>query len=63
MQRVCLDVPVSASPGVPIKDAHSWGAWVAQLFECPTLDFSSGHDPRVVGSSPVLGSALSVESA
>ena len=27
------------------------GAGVAQLGECPTLDFGSGHDPRVVGSS------------
>ena len=27
-----------------------------------TLDFSSGHDPRVVGLNPALGSVLSVES-
>uniref|UniRef100_A0A667I0P9 NADH dehydrogenase [ubiquinone] 1 beta subcomplex subunit 5, mitochondrial n=1 Tax=Lynx canadensis TaxID=61383 RepID=A0A667I0P9_LYNCA len=27
------------------------GAWVTQSVQCPTLDFSSGHDPRVVGSS------------
>ena len=37
--------------------------WVAQLAEHPTLDFASGHDPRVVGSSPVSGSVLSVEPA
>ena len=35
--------------------------WVAQLVEHPTLDFSSGHDPRVMGSSPVSGSTLNVE--
>ena len=29
----------------------------------PSLDFSSGHDPRVVGLSSVLGSALSMEPA
>ena len=32
---------------------------VAQSGERPTLDFCSGHDPRVVGSSPVSGSTLS----
>ena len=34
---------------------------MAQSVECPTLDFGSGHDPRVVGSSPTSGSVLSVE--
>ena len=34
---------------------------MAQLVERPTLDFSSGHDPRVVGSSPTLDSTLSME--
>ena len=29
---------------------------MAQFFECLTLDFGSGHDPRVVGSSPTSGS-------
>ena len=29
--------------------------------EDPTLDVGSGHDPRVVGSSPTSGSALSVD--
>jgi len=32
---------------------------VAQLVKCPTLGFSSGHDLRVVGSSPMAGSMLS----
>ena len=36
---------------------------MAQLVDHPTLDFGSGHDLRVMGSSPVLGSVLSVESA
>ena len=39
------------------------GAWVAQLVEHLTLDFGSGHDLRVMGSSPVLGSVLSVQTA
>ena len=38
-------------------------AWVAQLVKCPTLDFSSGHDLRLVRSSPLLGSSLGMESA
>ena len=42
------------------KDA-TWGAWVSQLVECPTLEFGSGHDFTVVGSSPTSGSMLSVE--
>ena len=33
---------------------------MAQLVEHPTLDFSSGHGPRVEGSSPASGSVLSV---
>ena len=37
------------------------GTGVAQSFECPTLDFSSGHDPRVMESNPTSGSMLSVE--
>ena len=37
------------------------GAWVAQSAEHLTLDFCSGHDPRIVGLSPVSGSRLGVE--
>ena len=33
---------------------------MAQTVRC--LPFSSGHDPRVLGSSPMLGSVLSRES-
>ena len=39
------------------------GAWVVQPGECLTLDFSSGHCPRVMGSSPASGSTLSMEPA
>ena len=35
--------------------------WMAQLVDYLTLDFSSGHDPGVVGSSPA--STLSMEPA
>ena len=31
--------------------------------EHPNLDFGSGHDPNVVGSSPTSGSSLSMEPA
>ena len=41
---------------------QDWGACVTQSVECPSLDFGSSRDPRVMGSSPVLGSMLSVES-
>ena len=36
---------------------------MAQSVEHLTLDFSSGHDPRVMGLSPKTGSVLSVEPA
>ena len=39
------------------------GAWVPQSVEHLTLDFSSGHDPRVMEWRPTSGSALSVEPA
>ena len=40
-----------------------WDTWVAQLVKSLTPGFGSGHDLRVMGSSPVLGSMFSVESA
>ena len=46
-----------------IERLQKRGAWVAQLVEHLTLDFGLGHDPRVVGLSLTLGSALSVEPA
>ena len=36
---------------------------MAQSVEHPTLNFGSSHDPRVMGWSPTLGSALSVDPA
>ena len=36
---------------------------MAQSIERPTFDFGSGCDPRVLGSSPMLGSVLSMEPA
>ena len=40
-----------------------WGTWGggAQLVEHPTLNLSSGHDLRVLSSSPELGSKMGVE--
>lgn len=38
-------------------------AWGAQWVKCQTLDFGAGHDPRVEGLSPTLGSPLSMEPA
>ena len=34
--------------------------WVAQSVERQTPDFGSGYDPKVVRSSPTLGSSLSM---
>ena len=31
------------------KNPYPWGTWVAQSFELLTLDFGSGHNPRVLG--------------
>ena len=39
------------------------GACVSQSVECSTLDFSSGHDPMFMGSSPTLGPMQSIEPA
>ena len=39
------------------------GPWVAQSVKHPTLDSGSGHDLRVVRSSPVLGFTLGMEPA
>ena len=48
---------------VSFKRVISQGAKVAQLVEHLALDFGSGHDPRVVGSSPTSGSILYVKPA
>ena len=34
--------------------------WVAPSLECLTLDFGSGHHPRVMGLSPTSDSMLSL---
>ena len=36
---------------------------MALLVECLTLDLGSGHDSRVMGSSPVWDSAVNMEPA
>ena len=36
---------------------------MTQSVECLTLNLGSGHDPRIVGLSPMLGSVLGVEPA
>ena len=46
-----------------IKKETARGAWVVQLVKCLTPDLGTGHDLRVVRSSPNSGSMLSVEAA
>ena len=45
-----------------IRKNSTRGAWIAQMVKCLILDFGSGHDLRVVRSSPMLCSMLSAES-
>ena len=59
-ERLVRWLPV---PTWSIKTIINGGTWVAQSIEHPALDFSSGHDPRVVGSSPTFSSVLWVEPA
>ena len=40
---------------------NKWGAWVAQLVECPTLHLCLHLDFGVMGSGHTLGSRLGVE--
>ena len=47
---------------LPSRKVEERGAWETPLVN-PTLGFGSGRDPRVVGLSPVSGSALSMEPA
>ena len=44
-------------------ETKCWGDWVSQLVKQMTLDFSSGHDLRVMSLSPKSGSVLGVEPA
>ena len=46
-----------------IKLPYTLGAWVAQLIKPQTLDFSSGRDLGVLGTSPMWGSVLGTEPA
>ena len=46
-----------------VSDIKPWGAQVAQSVELLTLGFGSGHDPKVMRSSPASGSELSVKPA
>ena len=49
----CLTATVQGSHnGCSVKKGEMWGIWVALLLEYLTLDFASGHDPRVVGLNP-----------
>ena len=45
------------------KIPAQWGTWVAQSVKHVTLDLGSGHDLRVMRSSPTLGSVLNMEPA
>ena len=46
-----------------MQNTHCGCAWGVHLVKCLTFDFCSGHDLRVLESSPSLGSARSLESA
>lgn len=46
-----------------VENSETQGAWGAQSVECLTRGFGSGHDMRVVRSSPMCDSALRGESA
>ena len=46
-----------------VKSLRLRGSWIAQSVEPLTLNFSSGHNLRVVRLSPLLGSTLSGDSA
>ena len=52
--------PSERMQGTQFRIISKRGTWVTQLVKHPTLDFSSGQDPRVVGSSSAPGSALSM---
>ena len=41
-----------AHPQGSVSNSYTWGAWVAQSVECPTLELGSGHDLMVHGIEP-----------
>ena len=60
--QLCWDTEEKKKLWFKGEKEGSLGSPVSQLKRL-ALDFGSGHDLRVLGSSPVLGSLLSVESA
>ena len=60
----CLSMALSShfSSFTCLKKSTDQVAWVAQSVKWPTLGFGSGHDLRVLSSSPTLASNLSRES-
>ena len=63
-------LPAMCFNQMPYPTDHSFPTYkveiknqMAQVVKCPTLDLNSGHDLRVVRSSPTLGSALDMEPA
>ena len=53
--------PLRPSTKTAFTDPTHLGAWVAQRVKASA--FSLGHDPRVLGSIPALGSLLGGEPA
>ena len=53
--------PIDKASSSALKELIFRGIWVAQWVKAPA--FGSGHDLRVLGSSPTLGSLLSKEAA
>ena len=68
-----LDLDLQEKQAMPYCSLHTavlvicsfklWGGCVAQSVKRLTLDFSSGHDSRVMGLNPASGSALNMEPA
>ena len=58
-----IEVYKTSSLRIVDRIGNNRGTWVAQSVKHQTLGFSSGHDFRVLGSSPGLGFAISVVSA
>ena len=63
-RHVCILFSKESGPHTEGSEGPSTGgARVARLVKHPTLGFDSGHDLKVLGSSPEWGSLLSDESA
>jgi len=59
--KICITT-ISLTLSQHLKNSLMRGAWVAQSVRHLTLDFGSGHDLRVMRSSPASGSAQAMES-